>query len=359
MPNPDSALGPRPFAALRWWPLLLLAGVLLIVAGLRLCLGSGAVGWPEGSSIESLGHVLVPRWLWDPQSPVTPMDTRMLRLIIAGLIGAGLAISGVALQALLRNPLAEPFILGISSGAAVGVLAQWLLSYQLTGRVAGQQTGAILGAGLTAAIVFFASRRRGVVDPLGLLLTGVVLGMINAAIIMFCNYVLGPAGLKEDIGRWMMGYINEAATPPTVLTVAATVAGGLALLFWLGRAMDVATFSDAEAMSLGVNLGALRTLLFVVASVLAAGAVILAGPIGFVGLIAPHVARLMLGPRHRPLLLGSALLGATLVILADALSVIIDLAAGIGVMPVGVFTALIGGPMFLWMLRPQLGRGAE
>ncbi len=359
MSAPDSSNHNARFAEVRWRLLLIPALALFLVAVLRLCLGSAAVGWPEGSVVESLGHVLAPRWLWDTQSPVTAMDTRMLRLVIAALVGAGLAISGVALQTLLRNPLAEPFILGISSGAAVGVLAQWLVTYQIMGRVGGQQIGAILGAALTAAIVFFASRRRGVVDPLGLLLTGVVLGMINAAIIMFCNYVLGPAGLKEDIGRWMMGYINETASPTTVLTVALTVAVGLALLIRLGRAMDVATFSDAEAVSLGVNLAGLRAMLFLVASVLAAGAVILAGPIGFVGLIAPHLARLMLGPRHRPLLIGAALIGATLVILADVISAGIDLLLGIGTLPVGVFTALIGGPMFLWMLRPQLGRGAD
>ena len=132
---------------------------------------------------------------------------------------------------------------------------------------------------------------------------------------------------------------------------------GLGVLLAASRAMGVATTSDAEAISLGVNLPRMRAVLFAVASVLAAGAVVLAGPIAFVGLVCPHIARLVLGPRHGPLLIGSALLGASLVITADTTSAALGLWLGIGLMPIGIFTAIGGGPAFLWMLRPQLGRG--
>ena len=131
---------------------------------------------------------------------------------------------------------------------------------------------------------------------------------------------------------------------------------GFAVLTRSARAMDVASLSDAEAMSLGVRLNRLRTVLFLAATVLAAGAVVLAGPIAFVGLIAPHLARLALGPRHGPLLIGAALIGAGLVVAADTVSALLALKLGIGRMPIGIFTAMLGGPAFLWMLRPHLGR---
>jgi iron complex transport system permease protein len=208
----------------------------------------------------------------------------------------------------------------------------------------------------TMGVVYLASRRRGVIDPLGLLLVGVVMATINGALIMFISYFSsGQAGLREDLFRWMMGYLNENVTGRTILwTALVTVAGLLTLIFY-GRQMDAASFSDDEAHSLGVNLQRLRLILFVVASVLAAGAVVLAGPLAFVGLICPHLVRLMLGPGHRSLVIGSAMLGATLVTLADVASVGLDF--GQGLMPIGIFTAVLGGPVFVMMLRSSLGRG--
>lgn len=319
--------------------LLALAALLLLVAAARLFVGTSTLGLPTGEAASAILH------------------QRLLRLAAAAMVGVALASSGVALQALLRNPLAEPFILGLSSGAAVGVMAQWLLAYWFARTVGVSHLGAVLGAAVSAAIVYFAGRKRGVIDPLGLLLVGVVLSTINGAIIMLLNYLVGPAGLRDDLARWMMGYINEGNTPATLgLTALVTLAGVLTLV-WQARAMDVGSFSDTEAASLGVNLPLLRTLLFLVASVLAAAAVVLAGPVAFVGLIAPHVARLLLGPAHRTLVIGAAILGAVLIIAADAASSFLALKLRVGLMPIGIFTAMIGGPVFLWMLRPQLGRG--
>jgi iron complex transport system permease protein len=281
-------------------------------------------------------------------------------MISGSLVGATLAVSGVALQALLRNPLAEPFVLGLSSGAGVGVMAEMLLAYYLGWRVGGYETGAVLGAAATMAVVFTAGRRRGVLDPLGLLLVGVVLGTINGAIMMVLQYVYGAGTLRPDLTRWMMGYLNDQnITTATQGAVAALTLAGLAAAWWLGPAMDVATFSDSEAESLGVHLGRVRALLFVIASVLTAGSVTLAGPIAFVGLVCPHLVRLMLGPGHRNLLLGAAMTGAGLILLADAASAVLDRYFRVGTMPIGIFTAILGGPAFLWMLRPHLGRGVE
>lgn len=317
-------------------------GVLMVaLAAFRVAVGSAGIGWPGD---ELAGLIL---------------ETRLNRMWIGVVVGAGLAVSGVALQTLLRNPLAEPYILGLSTGAGAGVMAQAWVLYTLGFTIGPGYLGAAVGAALSMIVVFAAGRRRGVIDPIGLLLTGVVLGTINGALIMLFNYAAGPGGLRDDLARWMMGYINEGIGPRTLWSVGVLTAVGIALLAIQARAMDVATLSEGEAVSLGVNVSRMRTLLFVVASVLAAGAVVLSGPVAFVGLICPHLARLLLGPRHAALLAGSAFLGASLILAADTASSLIAWAFDFGMIPIGVFTAMLGGPAFLWMLRPQLGRGIE
>jgi iron complex transport system permease protein len=319
-----------------------IGGVLLACVLMRLIIGSHQFGLPSGPGAE---HV---------------MEARRTYILLAVIVGAALSISGVSLQALLRNHLAEPFILGLSTGAAAGVMAQRWLTYQLQWTPGPSYTGALAGALASITIVFLAGRRRGVIDPLGLLLTGVILSTVNGALIMAFNYLAGQGGMRDELARWMMGYLNESIGAGVIVAVALVTACGLGLLLWQSRAMDVATLSDAEAESLGVHVGRLRLLLFMVSGVLAAGAVVLAGPIAFVGLVCPHIARLCVGPRHGPLLVASAMLGAALLILADTASALIAYTrADIGLMPLGVFTAVIGGPVFLWMLRPQLGRGLE
>ena len=321
--------------------LLGLLVLLLFACAVRLDVGSSAVGWPAGENASQL------------------IEARSHRMWSGVIVGAALALSGVSLQALLRNPLAEPYILGLSSGAAMGVMLQMLVMWSLQTALFGYQYGAVLGALSSMAAVYVAGRKRGVVDPLGLLLTGVVLSTINGALIMFFQYMAGPGGLRDDLTRWMMGYISEGIGGQTVSFMGIGTMAIALLLFSQGRAMDVATLSESEAMSLGVNIHRLRQLLFASASILTAGAVVLAGPVSFVGLICPHLARLILGPGHRPLLIGSALLGAALIVLADSMSSLLALKFGVGLMPIGIFTAILGGPVFLWMLRPQIGRGTE
>lgn len=307
---------------------------LIILAAVRVLVGSTSWGWPQDIRVR---------------------DYRLFRLGIACVVGASLATSGVALQALLRNALAEPFILGLSTGAGVGIMGLTLIgrTFDLT---LGAHYGAMIGAALTLTIVFMASRRQGVIDPLGLLLIGVVLSTINGGIILLLNYLPHSEGLWENVAKWMVGYIQEGVSPTVFMGVALLSGVGISLLLVLGRAMDVATLSDDEAQSVGVNLKTLRALLFIIASILAAGAVILAGPIAFVGLICPHIVRMLIGPRHRPLLIGAAAMGAALIIVADMLSASLKLVLDRGLMPLGVFTAILGGISFLWILRPKLGR---
>ncbi|MEM6854936.1 MAG: iron chelate uptake ABC transporter family permease subunit, partial [Planctomycetota bacterium] len=238
--------------------------------------------------------------------------------------------------------------------------------------------GAAVGAGLSMLVVYLASRRHGMLDPLGLLLTGVVLSTINGALIMLAVH-FRPDLLRVELSQWMMGYLGDdsgaavswafgmmsseadggVGFPFLLLVVVVVVLVGFAVLWRRAGAMDVATLSRGEAEAMGVDLRRLRVELFGVSSVLAAGAVVLAGPIAFVGLVCPHLARLMLGPSHRGLLWSSAVLGAALVVLADTTGAALARSLGVGVVPLGVFTAIVGGVAFLWMLRPHLGRGVE
>lgn len=333
------------------WVFVGLVTLCVVMVTLRLCIGK-TWGWPGGNGITALWQIVSGSGLkGDSDQIITSL--RMTRALTAAGTGAALAVSGVALQALLRNPLAEPYILGLSTGAGVGVMAQLLLSYTLGLALGANHIGAIIGASLSMGVVYFAGRRRGVIDPLGILLVGVVLGTMNGAFILLLNYIIGPGGLKEDLSRWMMGNLNEGIGSGTLVVTLVMTLLGIKLLLRDAGAMDAAMFSDTEAKSMGVNLSRLRVTLFAVASILAACAVVLSGPVSFVGLVCPHVARLLLGPGHRKLIVGSALLGASLVVGADVAAAALDF--GQGLLPIGVFTALIGGPVFLWMLRPRLG----
>ncbi len=283
------------------------------------------------------------------------LDLRLHRAVVGLVAGVALALAGVALQALLRNVLAEPFILGLSGGAALGVVAQKYAVLHFGLALSAGHIGAMAGSLAIAAVVFVIGRRRGIVDPVTLLLTGVVLSTLCGAGIMTVNYMHSQGGLVSDLARWMMGYLNENLSTREVFALSVLTLGGFVWLWMRGRAMDVATFSEAEALSLGVRVGLLRTTLFVIAALLAAGAVVLAGPVAFVGLICPHLARLLLGPRHRLVIPAAAMLGGTLVVGADALTTMLNF--GQGRMPIGIYTALLGGPAFLWMFRSEMGRG--
>lgn len=291
------------------------------------------------------------------------LGLRAERVAVAASVGVALAVSGVALQALLRNPLAEPYLLGLSTGAAAGMVA----TSQLLG-VAGAAVGAGLaggvgaaaGAGVSMAIVFALGRREGVLDPLGVLLVGVVVSTIGGAGVLLLGHLGGP-GVREPLARWMLGTLGASLGSAGVLVAGLGGLAGMVCLARLGPALDVSTLDDDEAAALGVDVGRLRMLQFTLAGGLAAAAVAAAGPIAFVGLIAPHFGRVAVGPRHRPLVVASALLGAALLVGADALGAAVALAserAGrpIGVVPVGIWTALLGGCVFLGAVRSRIGR---
>ncbi len=319
----------------------MIAGIvaLAVAASLRMVVGDSGWGWPEESVVLGL---------------------RGTRLTLGLTVGGALAASGVALQALLRNPLAEPYILGLSTGAGAGVMIQTALVYRLGLSMGPQAIGAALGAMIALGVVYRLAVRRGVLDPLGLLLTGVIVSTIGGALILAASAAVGPGQIRDDLIQWMMGEFDEAeARRPGVLPVAAgLVILGTVFLAYRGPMLDLLALSTDEARALGVAVHRERRILLLLGSLLAALAVAISGPVAFVGLIGPHLARVTIGPAHRPLAILAVIFGAALVVLADvAGDVAGDLLHGSGRMPLGVFTALIGGPIFLALMRPGIGRG--
>jgi iron complex transport system permease protein len=295
----------------------------------RLVLGGGGFGWPSAEAFPYRGLAAA-----------------------SGIgVGAALGLAGLFLQVLLRNPLASPFILGLSGGASLGYVIALYVAWRFgaeASRGLGPVPAATLGAIVSSAIVWRFGSRDGRLDPLTLVLAGAVMGAITGAATMAVQSLV-PGGVRGDLVTWLMGRVPEAPDRMllgflAVLVAASVVAGTLA-----GRALDVATLSDDEATSLGLPLGRLRAVLFLLACTLTATTVALAGPIAFVGLVAPHAARIVLGARHAPLVAGSALAGVALLVGADAARQAIDL--GGGRLPVGVVTAGLGGVAFLVILR--------
>lgn len=299
----------------------------------------------------------------DPEGlhlPETPeiWGLRLRPILAACAVGAALGTAGVFLQNLLRNPLAAPELLGLSAGASLAVTVSFYAGY-LAGAPAGAGGGvsagaALLGALATLGVVYALSQRRGMVDPITLVLIGVIVGILCGAATLFVSYLL-PLERRFAISRWTVGALSDESSNLAVWSGLGIAAAGAALGAWLGPSMDAASLGDDEARSVGVRLGGLRLTLFAVSGVLIAVAVVLAGPVGFVGLVCPHVVRLLAGPGHRVLCVGSAVAGAALVVGADAAVGLIDL--GAGRMPLGVLTALVGGPVFIWLLRREMAGG--
>lgn len=298
------------------------------------------------------------RLLADPDGIGLPRNAiewqiRGSRLLAALTIGSALSAAGVLLQALLRNPLAAPSLLGLTSGASLGVMLWIYAAFLTTGAIATAGppiAAAAVGSLATLGVVYAVAQRRGAVDPLRLILVGVVVSILCGAASMLLQHLLPDQGLAVSM-RWLLGSIDDDARPIWIGGVAVFTSMCIAVAMWFGPSMDAASLGEDEAISVGVRVGALRLGLLFMAGLLTAGSVLLAGPIGFVGLICPHAARLIGGPSHRMLVLHAALLGGALIIGADAAVRFIDL--GSGRIPVGVLTTLLGGPVFLVMLRER------
>jgi iron complex transport system permease protein len=257
----------------------------------------------------------------------------------AFVVGGLLALAGALMQVLLRNPLADPYVLGISGGAAVMALAAMLLGLG----AAWVNGGALLGALVSMLLVFGLAHGRGQWTPTRLLLTGVVVAAGWGAVISFMLAISPERNLRGML-FWLMGDLgHEAAAIGSWLLLLA----GLLIAFSQARPLNLLVRGELQAAALGVDVRPLRMGIYVLASLLTATAVTLAGTIGFVGLVVPHMLRLVVGGDHRVLLPASVLLGGSLLVLADTLARTLLAPQQL---PVGVVTALIGVPVFLWLL---------
>ena len=273
-------------------------------------------------------------------------NVRFRRIILTALVGAALACSGVILQAILRNPLADPYILGISSGAGLGAIIA-VLSGVTWSSWGGSPIAifAFAGATLTVWLVWYIGRFAGKSQVTSLLLAGVVVNAFFSAVIMFLTSIAKSDQIRWTV-FWLMGSITEKDSP--VLWVSAgCILAGIIALFSICHRLNVLTFGEEEAKALGVDTAKTRVVAFGFAAFITAIAVSLSGLIGFVGLIIPHGVRLVFGPDHRQLLPVSAIIGSAFLVIADTLARIVVAPAQL---PVGVITAIAGGPFFLVLL---------
>lgn len=294
----------------------------LCMATATLALAAGASGWRLPWALTDVTRLRAPR------------------VALAGLVGASLAVAGVAMQALLRNDLADPFVLGLSGGASAGAVASLSLW-------PGFPPGPAAAAGAAGAVVLVRGLSRGPYDVARLLLAGVAVGSLLSSLTGLFLVLAPGAKLLRSATYWLFGGFGSSTW--ATLTLPAVLLA-LALAWLLGRAerLDRVALGDDVAVSLGVPLAAQRRGLLLVSVALTASAVAVGGLVGFVGLVAPHAARRLVGAPHRRLVPAAALLGAALVMGADAVA---RTAFAPREVPVGLVTAAVGGPFFLWQLR--------
>ncbi|MBA3657290.1 MAG: iron ABC transporter permease [Gemmatimonadaceae bacterium] len=281
----------------------------------------------------------------DPTTVAIVQTLRFPRVVMGVLVGAGLAMSGAALQGTLRNPLAEPYLLGVSGGAAVGAVLAFAVGASDPRAVALAAFVGATSAVLLALLVARAARStRG--DPRTLLMAGVIIGAFANAVIMVILANAPPNTIRGALW-WMMGSLSDSDWPAIKWLAVYLAVGGSALIIY-AREIDLLALGEEAAAALGVNVDRAAQRAFLLAALVAAATVAAAGLIGFVGLIVPHIVRALGVTRHRPLVLGSALVGAGLVVAAD---IVARTLLPPGELPLGAITALLGVPFFLGQLR--------
>jgi iron complex transport system permease protein len=268
-------------------------------------------------------------------------ELRLPRVLTAAAVGAGLALCGAVMQALTRNPLADPYLLGLSSGASLGAVAFLLLGAALL-----MPLGAFLGAGAAMALTLLVTQLLGGATPTRAILAGICISALAAAATSFLIFWSATGDSYREILSWLMGSLSGVVWSEALLVLAVLALAGLPILL-SGRALDAFAFGDTAAATLGVDIARLRWLLLGGTALLTGVLVSIGGAIGFVGLIVPHVVRLMTGSRHRVLLPLAMLLGASFMIWTDTAARSLFAPREL---PVGIITALLGAPIFLAVL---------
>lgn len=327
--------------------------VLLIIACL-LGIGIGAVEIHPHQTVSIIANHLG----WDlnvaytQQQDAVVWAIRLPRVMLAILVGSALAVSGAALQGMFRNPLADPGLIGVSSGAALAAVTSVVLGVSFLG-VATMPAFAFVGGLITALIVYAIARHNGRTEIITLVLAGIALNTMAGAGTGLLTYVASDQQLRAVV-FWSLGSLGSA-TWRSVLAATPFILIGLLLVPRWGQALNLLVLGEHEARHLGVDTERVRLELIVCAALMTGAAVAVAGVVGFVGLIVPHLVRLVAGPDHRTLLPASALFGAVLLVLTDLLARTVVQPAEL---PLGVLTALTGGPfLLLLMLRTRRSQG--
>ncbi|OUC94466.1 ABC transporter permease [Streptosporangium minutum] len=323
--------------------------VLLLGGAVTAAIAAGSVPLPAGQVWGILLHNLHPALAeptWTPVRETIVMDVRLPRVVLAGAIGAGLSVCGMALQALVRNPLADPMLLGVSSGAGVGAVTVVVFGLSVFGAFS-LPIAAFLGALAALVAVYFLARSGGRMTTVRLVLAGVAMAEVLSAVASFLVVTSNDPHKTQAAVRWMLGGL--AGTTWTVVWIpAAAVLLGTVALIGVSRPLNLLLAGEEAAASLGLDVHRFRSALFVLVAMMIGTTVAVSGAIGFVGLIMPHVVRLLIGADHRRALPATALLGAAFLIVADLTARTLIAPEEI---PVGIITALVGGPFFLWLMR--------
>jgi iron complex transport system permease protein len=299
--------------------------------------GSVALG-PRGA--------LSPLWPLDPLEARILREVRLPRVTLAFLAGAALATAGMAFQALFRNALATPYTLGLSAGASLG--AALYVHLGLAASVAGipgYAFAALAGAALSTALVYAVARAGGGFSASALLLGGVGISVVFTSLTVAIQYI-GDVTTSFRIGRWLLGGLEVIGFDPVVHLLPFALIG-IVILLAISRDLDLLVVGDDSAASRGVSVSRTKQLIFSAVSLMVGGVVATCGPIGFVGLVVPHVGRFIVGARHRRLAPFSILAGGTFLVVCDTVGRTVVAPVEI---PVGIVTALVGGPFFLVML---------
>jgi iron complex transport system permease protein len=326
-------------------PAVLLAGTALLLVSMVLGVAIGSVPL----SPQAVLRVIADHLTGHPSNSVADAivwDIRLPRVLLAALVGATLATAGTVVQVLVRNALADPFLLGVSSGASVGATSVLLFGAFASLGVWAVSAGSVLGALGAMGAVFFVSRQGRALSPTQLILCGVVLSALFESVTSFLIFRGNPQATQAVL-FWLLGSFG-LATWQQLPIPAIVLAAAMAYLLAQGRSLNALALGSGSAAALGVDVHRLRRDLFIVTSLMAGAAVAVSGVIGFVGLVVPHIVRLIVGSEHRRVLPTGMLFGASFMVLGDLLARVIVAPQE---MPIGVITAFIGAPLLIVLIR--------
>ncbi|OPX67221.1 MAG: Cobalamin import system permease protein BtuC [Methanomassiliicoccales archaeon PtaB.Bin215] len=324
------------------WSIIIVSLSLVLLIAIMVCLSIGVVSIPfdqvisilMGGGSERDRHIII--------------NLRLPRVLLGTIVGASLAVAGATMQGLFRNPMASPSVIGISAGAAFGASLALVLGVSWVSGAFAIPAMAFLFAFITLFLVYAVSRdRRGYVPVETLLLAGIAIGALFSALVSALQYFAGEQ--LSGVVFWLMGGLNNATWDQVLISIPPVILG-CAVIMTLSRDLNAIMVGEEQAGNLGINVNQIRLILLLAASLVTAMAVSVAGTIGFVGLIIPHLLRILVGPDHRVLLPSSIIGGAIFMVTTDTLARTIISPAEL---PVGIITSIMGAPFFIYLLMSR------